>query len=351
MAMKTTVRKITKKPSYLGRHTACSWIAETKKFHDVPYLRENNGKLPPFILTFGDRRRVIEATKILGLRNVLNLHDEGKNLFGLDGIGRVNVSIGVFGPIDQPLPILLLETQMGCPSTQINLREILTLTSTEGYSLPGRYEPIFLDSTSIFVIRAGTSGGINNPNISSVNSLSIGELVVAKSSLGHSGAILQSMGILNPFSNGSYEEYISTLLSYGIETNNGYPYYKSSRLLMNELIHESVDLGFKVHVGNNFSKDSLYSEVSEDIFIGLRTEHNVLSTEMEQVVIAYEAARFKALYDINIQTALISCVVGLIPGGSFPSNEVEQKNAKKSEKGMLKAAAQTLHNLVYGRSK
>ncbi len=340
--------KILKQPTYLGRHTAASWLAETGKLKEVcPMLAMNEGKLPPFIMFFGDRRRVIATAQHLNLRDTVRLDLESEKQFGLDGSGRVNLVIGNYGPEDKPIPLLLAETQMGCPSTQIIFREIVALASTNGYVVNVRDGERKIGGGSIFIIRAGTAGGINlYPNFSFTPKLAIGDVVVANETTGHIGAVFQSLGIIDPFTQMARRVYHSAFSELGIKFENGYPILPCSQLLIETLLTSSLSLGLTTYVGRNFSKDSLYAEANEATFVWFRNNLRVLSTEMEQVVIAYEAARCKKNYGIDIHTGLISAIIGLIPGGSFASGD-DEKRAKIAEKSILTAAADALHIIAY----
>lgn len=341
-------KQVARKPTYLGRHTAASWIVETGNSNAISYLRENSGKLPPFILAFGDRRRVLHAARILKLRDIIEVHKIGEYLSGPEGSGRVNLVIGTFGPEKQPLPITLIETQMGCPATQINLREILALSSTDGYLIDPK-SGLSINSNSIYVVRAGTCGGINlSPGQKDEKPiLKVGDVVVAEKNMGHIGTVFQSMGILDVFAPDAFERYSKAMLRLGFEMVGHYHMSHSNPTLVRNLVAASRELGLTPHHGTNMSKDSLYAEADERAFVDLRLEYGVLSSEMEQVLIDFEAARFNRDYGITVHTGLISCIVGLVPGGSFAADPAEQKRARDSESGILKAAAMALHKIVY----
>jgi uridine phosphorylase len=340
----------------MGRHTAASWLAETGKMKDVcPILAANEGKLPPFIIFFGDRRRVIATAQHLNMRDVVRLDLVSERFFGLDGSGRVNLAFGLYGPEDKPIPLLLAETQMGCPPNQIILRELVPLTSTKGYVVKTATKEKKIGDKSISIVRAGTAGGINFSAPGSVRAayddnyftrVAVGDVVVADKTTGHIGAVLQSLGIMNPFGAGSRKSYIEGLVSLGIYLDNDYPMMRCSPALVTALLNSAKALGLVTHIGTNLSKDSLYAEANEDIFIQFRSRLGVLSTEMEQTLICFEAARYKKEHGIDLQVGLISALVGLVPGGSFASGDDETR-AKVAEKSILTAAADALHNIAY----
>ena len=53
------------RPLVLGQHTAISIAKESGKWKDIPYLKENEGMMPPNLIVVGDRRRVLTSVGLL----------------------------------------------------------------------------------------------------------------------------------------------------------------------------------------------------------------------------------------------------------------------------------------------
>ena len=141
-----------------GIHTAIGHVNELRRAKDIPYLRENNGKLPPFIIAVGSRVRVEKAKDILDLKKAVLVDEIAKEKIGLEAYGRTRVMVGILEGERIALPIAIAETQMGCPATQIIVRELLYYASENGYFINGTS----IKSDGVYIIRAGTAGGVNN---------------------------------------------------------------------------------------------------------------------------------------------------------------------------------------------
>ncbi len=83
-----------------------------QRFFQPPFLTFFSGKLPPFLLVAGDRRRVLKIAS--HLTDAVILHDLPVNP------GRVSAAIGLF----EGVPIGVVETGMGTGSTEIIIHEV-----------------------------------------------------------------------------------------------------------------------------------------------------------------------------------------------------------------------------------
>ncbi|MFH2105726.1 MAG: hypothetical protein ABII22_00550 [Candidatus Micrarchaeota archaeon] len=347
MSRKTTQPR-TRNPTYLGKHTAASWLAESNRYNDIPFLKDNYGKLPPFMLLFGDRRRVIDATRELRLRNAVRLDLASEEIFGLQGSGRVNLALGIYSPSGQEkrMPLLLVECQMGGSPNQIILRELWALVKKGQYALD---EHTAIKSNGIKAVRCGTAGGILTFAEEKQHPLlDVGDVVVAKDNIGNMGAILQSLGSINFFKPRVFSIYCRRMAELGFNQiihdgkGNRYIVQPESEEMVKQLVRASQAQGLQTYVGRNFSKDSLYLEADETQVMALRTDFGVFSTEMEQLLINFEAARFLHEHGILVETGLISAIVGIVPGGSFAPDPYKEK-VGNTERGILVAGANALY--------
>jgi uridine phosphorylase len=217
--------------------------------------------------------------------------------------------IGLFSSI----PILVVETQMGAPATQIITNEILSdaLTSLD-YKVAG-------NSVSLphkVVIRIGTAGGINCEGISQI---AIGDVVNATHSIGVTGAVMQSLSRLDFWSPEASETFYAKWNSLGpafTTTNAHYPRVECSENVINALKGAGEKLEKNAyHQGGNITKDSLYAELNSDLFLELCRTENCRTTEMELSAIAVAARQH------NADFGMISAIIGLLPGASFVESE------------------------------
>jgi uridine phosphorylase len=322
----------------LGIHTSMGYLHEFKKlkfrkWKDIPYLRENEGMLPPYIIAVGSRTRVMRAGKTLGLREPVFIDNESLIQNGLSMYGRTSFLVGVLEIDGLALPITIAETQMGCPATQIILRELMYYSRASGYEFFGQS----IKSSGMQVIRAGTCAGVNSFDPDKMK-VEIGDILIGTESFGSIGALIQSnvkmlefMGLPRPIERGELS---------GLNFSHDGHHLKTSCswALVKNLEGAAEGLGFKTKTGANFTKDSLYAEMSEDTFADLRDKYGTISTEMEQLVIDTLAADFRKA-GINVDTGLILAAIGAIPGKSFPETREEQKKASEAEENILKIAA------------
>ncbi len=129
------------RPSILGSHTCVGLLHELKRWKDIPFLKDNEGMLPPFIIAVGSRMRVQCAPQILGMKDASFIDDEAHERVGLKAYGRVSMALGKIRVPKTGLdvPIAVVETQMGCSATQINLKEALHFARADGYNVDGSF--------------------------------------------------------------------------------------------------------------------------------------------------------------------------------------------------------------------
>ena len=332
----------------LGQHTAVSIAKESGKWKQIPYLKENEGKLPPNLIVVGDRRRVLSAAKLL--QEPILLHEAMEKLGGANASGRVNVAIGIFEHKGKAIPLTVLETQMGCSAQDINSWEVLANTSADGYEFLGKK----IDAKGIGVIRAGTCGGIIIADEAKHQIekpiIEIGDLINATSSLGDGAVVRQRLGCANALDPNDTRKFklFWYLRGHGFTPDEKWPLIYSSPEIVRALTISCQHFGLTMHTGANFTKESLYLESDEEWVKSLRTKYGALSTEMEHFGLAFLSQELIS-HGITVHQGLISCVVGTVPGGSFAApGSKEEKRAKESERLMLKAAMRALWEMTYG---
>jgi uridine phosphorylase len=335
------------RPIVLGQHTAVSIARESGKWKEIPFLMENDGMMPPSMVVVGDRRRVLSAAKLL--KDPILLHEAVERLAGPSGSGRVNIAVGLFEHGGKPLPVTILETQMGCSAQDINAWEVLANSREGGYTVFG----ILFPASGLNVIRAGTCGGIILSSANAARSeapvIEIGDVINATASLGDGAVVRQRLGCGNCLDAEDLRRFrkLWYVRGHGFTPDNKWPVISSSPDVVDALARACAELGLTTHTGANFTKESLYLESDEERVKSLRTGYGVLSTEMEHfglAFLAHELIRF----GIATHQGLISTVVGTVPGGSFaaPGSKEEEK-AKESEHKMLEATMRALWKLAY----
>ncbi|MBU1918510.1 hypothetical protein KKF63_10335 [bacterium] len=322
---------------YLGNHTTISYL-KPEQWQHIPYLKDNNGALPPFVIAVGDGRRLNLACDALKLKDVVMLHEEGEKHCGPKGRSRVESLIGSYEYNNKKVPIMMVETQMGMPATEINLRETISHCAQQ-YNL----QDATFETDAVYVIRVGTAGGLNDPSSDSYD-LQIGDIVNVTFSIGWAGTLIESLAGLNYASqevmNTFREAWIQS--GYSFTNDNEYPSGKSSPTIIQAINTAAQDMKINVIEGGNFSKDSFYAEIDENLFINLRKKYDVMSTEMEQMALLKLVIDFKKM-GITLNTGLVSGIIGVVPGWTF---EIGEK-AEQVEKNALKVAAQALWNICY----
>ena len=327
----------------LGAHTTLGHLHELGKWKDIPYLNENDGMLPPFMIAVGSRVRVARAPAVLRLKDAHFIDEEARAKLGLGSYGRVSIVVGRMERGKFSVPVAVVETQMGCPATQINLREALYFSRHDGYSMEGRT----LKSDGIYVIRAGTCAGVNSHARSELR-IGIGDVLISTENYGSIGALIQSnlhqlnfTGVNVSEKVDSISSLIKELGSLRLSEDRMNLATSSSRRLVLQLQGSADRLGVRNFVGPNFTKDSLYAEIGEDGFAALRDNYGVISTEMEAPVLDVLAGEFRKA-GIPVHSALISAAVGAIPGKSFPETREDQRAAASAEINAVRIAGDAL---------
>lgn len=328
---------------YLGRHSTLSCLIDQPRvWKRIPYLRENEGRAPPLVLAVGDRRRVYTIAR--RLKKAVLLSETAARLSGQRAseddlrsapeFGRVAMAIGL---VSSSVPVLVVETQMGAPATQIIMNEVLSDKLTSTSYRAGKYRT---DLPHKIVIRVGTAGGINCDGKPTIK---VGDIVNATHSIGATGAVIQSLLRLDFWSPDAAQEFRTQWMSLGSDftiTDEGHP-----RVDCSEDVVEALDVaGQRVarsayHKGGNVTKDSLYAELSQDMFLDLCRTQNCRSTEMELSAVAVSA------HEKNAHFGMVSAIVGLLPGASFTDSERAKAIA---EQRSLRVALEAVKNLASG---
>ena len=338
-----------KRPAILGSHTCVGLLHELKKWKDVPYLKDNEGMLPPFIIAVGSRVRVQCSPQTLGLKDAVFIDDAAREEAGIKAFGRVSMAVGMMQVPKTKLavPVAVVETQMGCSATQINLKEALHFARAEGYKAGGS----FVKSDGIYVIRAGTSAGVNSHHPSEIR-VGIGNLLIATDSYGSIGALIQSTLQSLNYTGVNIAEKADALRNLISEFGNlrlshdgqSLATSASPRVVL-RLQRAADEMRMKNLVGPNFAKDSLYAEMGEDGFAMLRDTYGIISTEMEAPAVDALAGEFRRA-GIQVHSGLITGAVGAIPGKSFAETPQEKKAAADAETNAVRVAARALSSIA-----
>src|SRR5512143_2616904 len=285
------------RPSILGSHTCVGLLHELKRWKDIQFLKDNEGMLPPFIIAVGSRVRVKCSPQALGMKDAAFLDDEAHEQVGIKAFGRVAMTVGTIALPKTKLlvPIAVVETQMGCSATQINLKEVLHYARADGYNVNGS----FVKSDGIYVIRAGTCAGVNSHSPSEI-AVNIGDVLIATDSYGSIGALIQSTlqslnytGINVAEKADALRKLISEYGNLRLSHDGQSLATSASNRVVLRLQRAADDLRVKNLVGPNFAKDSLYAEIGEDGFAMLRDTYGIISTEMEAPAVDALAGEFR----------------------------------------------------------
>jgi len=326
---------------YLGRHSSLSYLIDRPKvWRRIPYLRENEGRAPPLVLAVGDRRRVYTIARRLTKPEILpeaaarlsNRRMSRNDLASTPEFGRVAMAIGLVSP---SVPVLVVETQMGAPATQIIMNEVLSdkLTNTS-YRVGSRRITLPYKN----VIRVGTAGGINCNGKPMVK---LGDIVNATHSIGATGAVIQSLARLDFWNAEAIEQFRKRWTNLGSDftiTSDGHPRVECSVDVVDALDKAGRRIIAEAyHRGGNITKDSLYAELNEDAFLDLCRWDDCRSTEMELSAIAVSARKSGAHF------GMVTGIVGLVPGGSFAES---QKVKTLAEQRSLRVALEAMKHLA-----
>lgn len=323
--------------SYLGQHTTLSHLVDLRKvWQRIPYLRENEGHAPPIVLAVGDRRRVYSIAQkldrpVLLPERVSRLTHRNVGLPSKPESGRVAMAIGL---VSSSVPVLVVETQMGAPATQIIMKEIL---SDELMSNEYRVGKVQFNLPHKVVIRVGTAGGINCQGTPEIR---VGDVVNATHSIGATGAVIQSLVRLDFWRSGALEEFQNKWISLGSDftiTKDGHPRVECSGDVVEALDTAGRRLARDAYKkGGNITKDSLYAELGLGMFLELCRTQNCRSTEMELSAIAVSAREHEAHF------GMISGIVGLLPGASFAGSKRAKAAAEQRSLVVALQAAEYL---------
>jgi len=324
---------------FLGLHSTLSYLVDKPRiWRRVPYLRENDGHAPPLILAVGDRRRVYSIAA--RLRRPVLIPEMAAKLSGRrlrrghglssPEFGRVAMAIGL---APSSIPVLVVETQMGAPATQIIMNEVLSDQLTR---VDYRIGDARLSLPHKVVIRVGTAGGIN---CEGMRAIKVGDMVNTTHSIGVTGAVIQSLLRVDFWRPRALEEFHREWTALGQDftiTEEGHPRVECSRDVVEALDIAGTRLvGKAYHKGGNVTKDSLYAELSLDLFLDLCRAQNCRSTEMELSAIAVSACKNNAHF------GMLSAVVGVLPG-SFAESERAKTAA---EQKAVRVALEAVRNL------
>ncbi|MFN7991450.1 MAG: hypothetical protein U0R44_04810 [Candidatus Micrarchaeia archaeon] len=338
------------RPPVLGSHTCVGILHELKRWKDIPFLRDNDGMLPPFIIAVGSRVRVQCSPSILNFGpGARFIDEEAREKVGLKAFGRVSIAVGSVRTrrSDIDVPVAVVETQMGCSATQINLKEVLHFARADGYNLGGS----FVKSDGIYVVRAGTCAGVNSRSPSEIP-VRIGDVLIATDSYGSIGALIQSTlqslnytGINIAAKADALRKLISEYGNLRLSHDGQSLATSASPRLVLRLQRAADSLGIRNLVGPNFAKDSLYAEIGEDGFAMLRDTYGIISTEMEAPAVDALAGEFRRA-DVPVFSGLVSAAIGAIPGKSFAGTAVERKAAADAERNAMRVAARALSDIA-----
>lgn len=316
--------------AFTGRHTAASCLSD-QEWAGLPYLAENQGQLPPLVIAVDDRRWVSAAIEEIGLLRPVFLHGE------VEGrrVGGVDMAIGTYCWQEGECPILVVETQIGMPASEIVLREVLTYCSSH-YHWFGRT----LRTNGLTVIRVGTATGINAPGLPPLNR---GDIVCGTRGMGWSGTLLQSLGGLDFFAPETLDSFQGrwNAMGFGFTPDMRFPLAPCSPATIVSINTAASDLEIPLRRGGNFSIDSFYCEADTAALIELRRKYGVLTFEMEQMALMGISGLYAQAGQV-LHTGIVSSITGLIPSGSDSDAAVDAELEVRSRGDALRIAARAL---------
>ena len=273
---------------FLGRHTCLPYLFDDDHLKAVPGLAAL-GRLPPTILLVGDRRRVARVLDFL--EDGVDVAEAAAQAVGPRAAGRVAVGFGH----RRGVPVLVVETQMGGPATEIITREVI--------------DPAFHPTPPHAVIRVGSCGVLEDLDPPP-------ELVVGAFAAGWSSANEQARaGVFAAFGGEEVPEHLCTPAV--IEA------------LEDGVAKAPADL--PAGTGGVLSKDSLYAEAGGDIAEAMRGL-GCLATEMELATIGPIAEAAGAGW------GGIMASVGWIPKGNWFDRERAARNEDAAIDAAIEAA-------------
>jgi len=291
----------------------------------------------------GDRRRVEHISRFLD--NVTLLTSRVKDVGG--DISRVEIAVGTY----KGTPIAAIETQMGCPATEIIMRELTSdLASTVAFDCG---KGLSFRPPRRYIIRLGSAAGINGTKAGQV-AVNAFDVVIATHSVGCSGADIQALtGRLNFFDPGLTHaaSEVFKQAGYSVKADkHGHPWYllpvsddirRAMAQASNQVPRPEDNKELRVHELGNFSKDSLYAEAHETAFTDLRDSFDVGTSEMELATITRVAAQARK-HNQPISVGQLSVVLGTIPGASFFHDKPKES---ASIKFAVQLVLETLHQI------
>jgi uridine phosphorylase len=278
----------------LGRHTCLPWFFDDPDRVGVPALAAL-GRLPPSILLVGDRRRVSRVRH--HLEQDVDVAACCAEALGGHAAGRVAVGFGV----RRGVPVLVVETQMGGPATEIITREVL--------------DPAFHPTPPQALIRVGSCGVLADLDPPP-------ELVVASFAAGWSGALAQATGGVLATCGGAEV-----------------PEWSCSPDVI-EALDDGVakaPADLDTATGGVLSKDSLYAEQAGGLSEAM-ADLGCVATEMELATIGPLAE------SLGVPWGGILASVGWVPGGAW----FDPARVARNEDAAIDAALEALCLLAEG---
>lgn len=279
---------------YLGRHTCLPWLFDKGGHREIPLLADTDAA-PPNVIVVGDRRRV--ARVLRHLEDPVDLSAHCRSRLGAAATGRVELGVGRAGPV----PVLVVETQMGGSAAEIIVREVL--------------DESFHPDGARTVIRVGSCGALDSAEGSPT-------LCIGTFATGWSAAIEQCRrGVFPPPA--EYPEQA--------------PIVACSPRVVDALRQSAERLAPRVDaaLGGIFSKDSLYSE-QDSAFAGHLRSLGCIATEMELSTIGPIADSLEASWGGIMASA------GLVPDGPW----YDPATIEKNEDHAINVALEALRSLA-----
>lgn len=313
---------------FLGIHTCIPSLL------GLPYVHKflhGNYKLPPYVIATGNGERVRDSLKYLD-EGVL-LQDVMRS-FNLNPF-RIEIAVGLY----KGTPIMIFEHQIGAGSTEIYLKELLSNKCMTNIYKVSSTNKIFT-SDSKYLIRLGTSLGINNESKSNDIEYKPGDISVSTHQVGISStdfqAITSNLNIFNAKS--SINDAQDLLNKMGYKMAKSIP--NSDEIwpvvLFDKQVHDTLTQCVTDNyecIANknkykcisslgNVSKDSLYSEKAPRTFTKLRKYLNVGTSDMEAATIIRTTKQMTYEFNNNIKVGFCSIILGVLSpdgGDSFVS--------------------------------
>jgi len=334
------------KEEFLGIHTCVPALLE-QPF--APTVLHGNYKLPPYIICTGNGERVRASLKYL---------DEGVLLKDvMRGLGlnpfRIEIAVGLY----KGTPVMIFEHQIGSGSTEIYLKELLSnQCMSEIYRVQSSGQCFTSDAK--YLIRLGTSLGINNASNCATEILKPGDIAVSTHQVGISGTDFQAMtsnlNIFDAVSSAEHAKSMLTDMGYELQSicDQQWPVVQfdaevceamSARVAANYANADSNEMGYKCVSLGNVSKDSLYSEEAPRTFTDLRKNADVGTSDMEAAVIMRTTKQMTYEFKNKIKVGFASIILGTLSpdgGDSFTTFDRSLCNAVQWE-----SALEALHEI------